>query len=137
MTFLERKPEDQRHVHYNKVTYVVRNRQAVPAKVEGKKQIYVVYVELDGKMEPIGVGETTHVPTRISGGYAWCIKTMKPDGSTIIRWMQEEAIRRGNKLHFEVDFIEQVDARQARTAESQHINSLIAMGYKHIKNRTR
>lgn len=135
--FLERKPENVRHAQPNKVDYLIKNRREIPPRTDGKKQIYIIYVEIDGQMEPIGVGETTHVPTRISGGYAWCVKTNKPDGSTIIRWMQEEATRRNNSLYFEVDFVEQVDARHARSAEAQHIRSLIAMGFKHIKNRTR
>lgn len=113
-------PNSPPHVQLNRVRYTIINRDKVPPKQEGKKQIYrIIYVG-----HTIGVGETTHVPTRIAGGYAWCIKTMKPDGSTIIKAMQQEACRvnaLGEEFYFEVEFLEHVDARDARRTEAEYV----------------
>lgn len=124
-----------RHHQRNKVSYLIRNLRDIPKREEGKKQIYLIYQ--DNKV--IGVGESTHVPTRISGGYAWCIRTMKPDGSTIIKAMQQEACRvndLGQEYHFEVEFVEQVEAKHARRVEADMINYLRSKGHP-ILNKTK
>lgn len=128
-------PNAPRHPQRNKVSYLIRNLCDIPKREEGKKQIYLIYQN----DKVIGVGETTHVPTRIGGGYAWCLRTMKPDGSTIIKAMQQEACRindLGQKYHFEVEYVEQVEAKHARRVESDYINHLRSQGYP-ILNKTK
>ena len=121
------------HIQRNKVTYTFLNRNEIPVVEKGKRQIYVV-IE-NGKV--IGVGETNDTVARIQSGYAWCVRTMKQDGSSVISYMQQKASEvneEGNIYHFDVKYLEQVDSKESKKTEKRWFDKYYQDG-EPIKNK--
>jgi hypothetical protein len=124
--------ENRKHAQINKVKVSWIDRPSIPKAIDGMKHLYAVILS-DGS---IGVGESSNIFNRINSGYAWKIRTMKPDGSRVIEQMQNIAVENGNALEFEVMCLDQVPAKEARKEESVWIERFKANGF-NVLNKTR
>ena len=105
----------------------------MPRKQKKHHFIYKTINVINGKL---GVGETVDIKKRITGGYVNKTKTLKYDGSLIIRSMQELAVSQGNYLKFGVIWAQSCRTDDSRILESQWVEELQSRGYEML-NTTR
>jgi hypothetical protein len=135
LTHQEPKPEKKlKHPHINEVTLAWIGD--VPKKEPCVRQIYEV-----SALGCVGYGETNFAKERIPNGYVDRIRTMKHDGSLIIKAFQQLAVENGNRLDITARIVQivqgenDIDARRlAVEAESQWIVKARAEGKKVLRH---
>lgn len=110
------------HPKINQVEHYWLN--SIPKRNESQRCVYIIVAN-----GMLGVGESVDIKKRVTGGYVNKVKTMKYDGSLVIRQMQEIAVAQGNYLKFGVIFAQSCRSDDSRVLESQWVASLEKLGY--------